>query len=259
MLAEIKEAATRSLRFARWCPLLFALPVVVELIQHVIEVNNGFYDSLADMKAMQGAPARMAMGHVKVLMLMLAGFWVARFLAFDDDVRAARSINAKAAWLFVPVLAWGILNLVLVQDGPAIAVALGMEAEAASMLLLVFMVAGLIFSPCLSAWKVAAATGNDRIGFIRSIRLVRGSYLWALGFSLVVTLPLIAVHEGVALVVLGRGPIPTWLLLIADSLFVGFMAVIMVTTEYIIARRVTLRRDVPLLPEQVSGYGALPV
>ena len=52
----LKATYRNSLAFLIACPLLALVPVVVELIQHWVEVHIGMYDSLTAAKAMDGHP-----------------------------------------------------------------------------------------------------------------------------------------------------------------------------------------------------------
>ena len=95
-LASIYGAHRDSLLFLLACPLLAAVPVVVEMIQHVAEVKLGMYDSLAAAKAADAHPLRMAFGFAKTLALALAGYWVVRWMAWRDPALAGRCVEAKA-------------------------------------------------------------------------------------------------------------------------------------------------------------------
>ena len=71
----------------------------VELLQHWAEVHIGMYDSLASAKLVEQHPLRMAIGHAKILSLILIGYWAMRFFAFDDPTEATR-LDPRAVWLF---------------------------------------------------------------------------------------------------------------------------------------------------------------
>ena len=254
------EIYRRAWVFAWACPLLFLLPAVVEMVQHAVELHAGFYDSIAAMKAAEGSPGRMIAGHFKILALFLTGYWAVRFHAFGGDPRAARAIDSRAVRLFVPVMTWGLLWLVLLQDGPLLAAAWGVPARAVGIALLLLFVGGMAFEVCLTSWKTAAAVGNDRIGFVRSIALTRGRYWWALGVTLATILPAMIVHYALAVAAIGRSPALTWAILFADSLLVAALGALMATATYVIARRIAERHGLPLLPAepQVPAHAAIP-
>ena len=254
MWSDFKEVFVRSGRFALACPVLFAIPILIELVQHHFEIAAGFYASIDGMKAAEHDTLRMVFGHAKVLVLFAAAFWTARFLVFGDDSRAARHASARALVCFAPVLAWGVMWLVVGQDGPTIARWIGASPQTFVMTATVIaFAAGILLEPALSAWKTAAAAGNGAIGFLTSIRLTRGSYFWAVAFSLLVTLPLMIVHYALALASIGHGAVTTWLILGVDAALVGWMAVAMPAASYVIARRCTSRHDVDLAPAEARS------
>lgn len=66
--------------------------------------------------------------------------------------------------------------MVLVQDGPLLAEAIGLPNRPVAFALLGLMIAAFAFEVCLAGWKAAAVIGDPAIGFARSVRLTRGSY-----------------------------------------------------------------------------------
>ena len=234
--------------YVRACTGLFLLVVAAELAQHLIEYRAGFYDSLAAMKAAEGDVARMAMGHVKVLLLFATNFFALRFYAFGRDPAAPLRRDPRAWALFVPVMLWGLFWLVLLQDGAWAARAMGWSGRPFALALVVVMLLSTGFEIALSAWKTAAASGNGAIGFVRSIRLTRGHVWWSLTVSAAAILPAMVLHYGFAFLSLGRGPLGTAAVLVADSLLVGIMGPLMAAATYAIARRVTQGAEVPLVP-----------
>ncbi len=253
MIDAIKAVYGRAGRYALLCPLLFLVPVAFEIAQHVIELQLGLYRSREAMIAAEAAPARMVMGHFKVIALFLTGYWAMRFVAFGNDPVAARTVDGKAVRLFLPVMAWGLLWLVLLQDGPLLAAELDWPKRAVSIGLLATFFVTFLFEPCLAAWKTAAPVGNGRIGFVRSIRLMRGNYLWALGLSLLIVMPLMVIHYGLAFAALGRSPLMSWSIMAVDSALAGFMGAAMTITNYVIARRVTDAHSIELMPESLPA------
>lgn len=246
MWNDLKEIFDRSARYALLCPLLFLIPVALEMVQHAVEIGGGMYVDADGMRAAGNDPLRLAMGHLKVVALFLVGYWAARFLVFGDDPAAARRIDPRAVRLFLPVMAWGLFWLLAIQDGPLIAGALGISSATSSIVLLSVMVASLFFEPLLSAWKTSAAAANPAIGFIGSIRLTRPLYFRALGLSLIAMLPLMVAHYALAYFAVSQSSALVWALMAVDSLLVGYMGVTMIATSYVIARRVAERAGIDL-------------
>lgn len=251
------EIYRRAWRYALMCPLLFLLPALVEMVQHIVEYRGGFYDSIAAMKAAEGSPARMIAGHFKVFALFLTGYWVVRFHAFGEDPRAARGLEPRAVGLFVPVMLWGLMWLVLLQDGPLLAAAWGLPHRSVAIALVLLLVGSMAFEVCLNSWKAAAAVGNGAIGFGRSIALTRGRCWWALGITLATVLPPMVVHYALAFAALGRSPAWTVAVLAADSLLVAGMGALMATSTFVIARRIGERHGLALLPDEPGPQPSL--
>jgi hypothetical protein len=62
------------------CPILFAVPVAAEGIQHGIEYMLGMYEGMDAAQAVEAHPARMMWGYLKASVLALAAYWVIRYL-----------------------------------------------------------------------------------------------------------------------------------------------------------------------------------
>jgi hypothetical protein len=224
--------------YVRHCTGLFLLVVAVELVQHLVEYRAGFYDSLVAMKAAEGDALRMVMGHAKVVLMFATTYWSLRFFAFGNDPDAPLRRDPLAVRLYVPVMAWGLMWLLLVQDGPLLARAMGMPAKPMALVLLGTILVSTVLEIALSAWKTAAATGDPSVGFVRSIRMTRGHWGFGLAVSAAAILPAMALHYGIAILSLGRPAAVQAALLTADSLLVGYMGPLMAASVFAIARRV---------------------
>lgn len=244
MIAAIKEVFVRSARFAWMCPLLFAVPLVAEFAQHVAEVRIGLYADIVSAQAMEGAPLRMGFGYVKVLALFLTGYWVMRFLGFDDDAQAPRRLDPAAlrlfAWVLLYGLAWAILQFSLPH--------LGLSKAALMPLTIAIMLVSLTLELCLSGWKAAAALGNPRIGFLRSLAMIRVSFWWAVGLFVLTVMPLMVAHYAAFALALGAGAARLWTVMVLDSLLTAYLGVVLAANCYVVARRMAARHGEPLLP-----------
>jgi hypothetical protein len=235
-------------RYALACPLLFAVPVVAEFVQHVIEMRIGMYDSLAAAQAVEANGARMAWGVVKTLALALAGYWVARFLVLPGGGAAAARRDPVAVRLYAWVVLFGLAITVLTLWGGEALSALGLGAQALAAgiaLTLLSLVLGVLLAP----WKVGAATGNERLGFVRSIRLVGWGAWWGLIFVLLAVLPPMIVHYAAAFLAIGAPPSLAWLALAVDAVLVGFLGAIIAATDVAIARRAVEGAGATLAPQ----------
>lgn len=95
-------------------PLIAAIVVVPEALQHVVELALGMFDSPESARALQNSPLRMAFGIPKIVGLVLAILAFARFHALGS-VRAA----------LLP--GWRTIASVLVVIGPWLALGFGLE------------------------------------------------------------------------------------------------------------------------------------
>lgn len=238
----LKQTYRGSIAFMIACPLLTMVPVVVEMIQHGIEVHIGMYDSIAAAKAVENHPLRMGFGLVKVLALIVPGYWVARFLAWRDPARAGRW-DGSAVRLFAGVVAFHAMSaalqlFVLPRTGAVLAAGFVIGAVAVAL---------------LAAWGAAAPLGNRAIGPLGSMRMMAPRLVWTVAFMLVAMLPLMIPHYALAAAaILGAKPL-LWPLLIADSLLVGWLAVVMAASGWFAALRATGLAGVNLIPPAPVG------
>ena len=157
-LSDIYRGSARTMRAL---PLLALVPVVFELLQHVVEVRIGMYASIDAAKALEHDPARMALGMAKIIGITLPVYWTARYLATADPRFAAR-FEPRAAGLF---------GLVLLFQAAIAAIGLFVLPQTGTVTLISFA-AGLVLGALLAAWYASAPLGNARLGPIASARLM---------------------------------------------------------------------------------------
>ncbi|WP_375383205.1 hypothetical protein [uncultured Sphingomonas sp.] len=233
----LKATYTGSVAFLVAHPLLALVPVVFEIAQHVVEVRIGLYASIAAAKALEHDPWRMGFGFLKLVALMVPGYWIARFLAWHD-AELTRRADSCSMMLFGGYLAFGIVTaavqlFVLPQTGSA---------------LLASLLAGQVIGCLLAGWGAAAALGNPMIGPFESIRIMARQLPWTFGFLLAAMLPLMIPHYVLgALALIGPRPL-LWPALIVDALLVGWLTAVLVASAFVAAIRAAARADVPLVP-----------
>lgn len=238
---NLRAIYSGSSRTMRALPLLALVPVVFELIQHVVEVQIGMYLSLDAAKAVEHHPARMAMGLVKVIAITLPVYWTARYLATSDR-RFASQFEPRAMSLF---------GLVLLFQTAMAALQLFVLPQTATVALTSFAV-GFVIAALVAAWYAAAPLGNARIGPIGSARLMAPVMISTIILSFAAMLPLMIVHYGFAALAL-LGPKATlWPSMVIDSLLVGWLASILAATVYVVAARAADRSGTELMPEDGS-------
>ena len=245
MWSEIKEGYRASGRFSVAFPLLFAIPVGIEFIQHVIEVSAGMYVNIEGAKAAESDPLRLGWGMVKTLAIAITLYWMARFMAGFERSRVA-SFEPVAVRLFLVVLAFNAALTALFFWGGGLLRALGAGEAATMQIGIGFFIANLLLGILLDGWKVGAALGNPALGPLRSVRMIAPHIAWSLAFTLVMMLPLMVVHYGIAGIAIGASPALVWLLMAVDSLLVGYLAAVLAATSFLVARRAAERRGVSL-------------
>ena len=242
MWKEMKEAYGSSGRFALALPLIFAAPVVVEAIQHLIEWRIGMFTSFAAAKAVGSDPARLNFGYVKIATLFLVAYWVWRFLGFNDRARTL-CFNPVALRLFALVMLYNVA-MVVVQD--LAGRGLGMAFEPGWALIvagLAAMLGAMAVELLLAGWKVASALGDREMGVLASARLMRGNLGWSFAFSLGIFFPTMILHYALNFLAIGRGAAIAVPMLALDSLLVGYLAVILPAAVFIVARRAASRAE----------------
>lgn len=238
----LKDSYRGSFAFLIACPLLALVPVAFELLQHVVEVHLGMYDSVEAAQALDGNSVRMAFGFVKTIALTLPYYWVTRWLATRDPAFAARldpgAIKPFSAFLVVTVGLTALQLFALPRTGTATAIA---------------FVIGVVISVLLAAWGIASALGNARIGPAKSAGIMGRQLPWAFALFVLGMLPLMVPHYAFAiLAILGPKPL-LWPVLIVDSLLVGWLAALLVGLAYFAVKRATDSAGVPLAATAPAG------
>jgi hypothetical protein len=216
-----------SLAFVVACPLLALVPVLFELIQHIVEVRIGMYDSPELAVATEDHPLRMTFGLLKIMALTVPFYWATRYFAGNRDVAAARSYDRTSLTLFAGVLAFMLavaaLSLfVLPREGAGVIASL---------------LGSLLVSVLAARWFAAAALGNAAIGPLRSAREMLRLLPWAVAFTIAAQLPLMIPHYGfAALAILGPKSL-LWPGLVIDSFLVGWLALVIVAANWVVATR----------------------
>ncbi|MFA6123932.1 hypothetical protein [Sphingomonas sp.] len=249
-----KETYRGSIAFMIACPLLTMVPVVFEILQHIIEVKIGLYASVAAAKALEHDPWRMGFGMLKVAALTVPTYWIVRFLAWRDPMRAARlempAVRLFAVVLVVQLASAALQLFVLPRDG---------------WLLLVEFIVLQVLAVLLHPWFVAAALGNGAINPRRSVGIMARQTLWSFVFMLVAILPLMIPHYILgALAIIGPksllGPV-----LVVDSVLVGWLSAIIVASGFTVATRAAAKQGVdlgigdahPVVSAQAGTVGAV--
>lgn len=239
MLRSIIDLYRQSWRYALACPILFLVPVAAEAAQHVAEVAQGFYDGIAGARAVEASPLRLGFGLIKLLGVLMAGYWMIRWLAWGDRTRTgARDPGAEQA--FAPLLAMEMLvqiaGLALIYGGAKPTLATALLAAIGPFLLAVLF----------ADWQRCAPLGADG-GPLSSIRLIAPVLPWALAFNLLAFLPSMIVHYGLGYWAIAGHGLLKWIVLGADTLVVGYLSAILSGVPWYISEYARARFERRLL------------
>lgn len=239
MFREIKENYALAGRFAVALPLVFALPVAVEAVQHVIEWRIGMFESAAMASAVENHPARSGWAYIKIGTLVLMGWWVWRFLGFEGDRdRTLRWDSFAAARYSLVLIFSAALTMLEMQVGGL----LGEAFESSRQMLLAgigLMLVGMALELYFAPWKVGAALGRPKTSLAASFKAMHGNVAWSFGLTLAIFFPIMILHYALGLLPIVLPPAAGMVLLVLDSLLVGYLAILFPTTVYIIAKRAT--------------------
>ncbi len=243
MFRAVKENYALAWRFAVALPLVFALPAAVEAIQHIIEWRIGMFESAAMASAVENHPARSGWAYIKIGTLVLMGWWVWRFLGFAGDRDRAMRWDGFAAARYSLVLIFSAAITVLeMQVGGLLVGAFESSRHvllAGVGLMLAAMALELYFAP----WKVGAALGRPNASLAASFKAMYGNIAWSFGLTLAMVFPIMILHYALGLLPIILPPAAGAVLLVLDSLAVGYLAILFPTTVYIIAKRATARSE----------------
>lgn len=237
MLKAIFATYRTAGAFALACPLLFLVPVVPELVQHIVEYKIGMFASIAAARAVEHDHLRMLFGSIKVLALLLPGYWIARF-AWWGDGRRAGTWDETGVRGYLPVLIYGIIVNMAGLWGPQL-----IGGRTGNLLALSTFPLLLILNTLLAQWVARAPLGDGTASAAHSVRLVGRDFLWAFIFGIVAMLPPMIGHYALNFLGLGK-PLPVLaMVLVLDSLFVGYLVAILCCIPVTITRHAEARAE----------------
>lgn len=247
MITDIKTLYRSAWAFALACPLLFLVPVIMEMAQHVVELWAGMYVGEAGAKAAESDPLRLQFGFIKTLALLLPGYWFTRWIMFDGDARRAARVECPAVGLWSVVFAFGAGQMWWALYGPSLAGLVGLHGEAERYAGYGLTVAQQLLAFYLAAWGVAWALGNADVGPLKSVRIMRGAIFHAFVLWVAGMVPLMVLHYALAVVAVVWTPTAMdWALMIFDSIVVGYLALTLTGAGVLAARRAAAKRGFDL-------------
>lgn len=213
-LALVVETYRRGGRMIVIAPLIFAIAVLPEFAQHIVEMQLDMFESREAFAAMANDPLRWQFGYAKIAGLVIAILLTARYWRFGS-VRRALLVKPKALlWIVLAVAAMAGIDFGL---GWAANRTPGIGAG-------VIAVVSFLLQTLMQVVVVAALL-EDRSLTLR--RLL--TWGWVIAFTQLILLalaagPAMGLHMGVHSLAIRTPPAADWLLMVADSLIVGLLA-----------------------------------
>lgn len=208
---------TYRLGFRAWwlAPLIVAIVVLPELLQHVVEIRLGMFQSLERFQVLSQHPTRWAFGYVKLAGTVIGILAIARFWAVGSVRKTFLIAPLDLARLIAAVaLIWAAsrpFDWLATRHIPGLALAVVQVASA-------LVQAGL-------AVFVAAALFGDRAVTLRTVLSERWPTALVLALAVVVAfLPAQLLHMLTHKLAIGRSPAIVWALMVCDALVVGLIA-----------------------------------
>ena len=248
MWTDVKAIYRSAWAFMLACPLLFLVPVAVEMAQHLAEIHTGMYDSMASARAVANSPLRMGFAVAKIIGVLLPGYWFVRYLAHGNDPKAARTIQPRGLALWGLIFALNMAISLYSLFGPALGPTLGLSGKAGTYFGTALSAAWTVFGVYLVAWTVAWTLGNVAIGPLRSIRIMHGFFWRTVVYMLAGVMPLIVVHYALGYGAMGRPEWLMWPMMIVDAWVVGLLALTMTAPAWYGASRAAEAKGVALMP-----------
>src|SRR5690606_37262807 len=248
MKSDIATIYRSAWAFAFACPLLFLIPVAVELAQHVVEWQAGMYDGITGAKVAESDPLRLQFGFAKTLALLLPGYWFARYILFDFDARRAVRIEWPAVGLWLVLFALNGVQQWWALFAPSLTGLIGLSGTAAQWTGYALLLLGSVVGIYFTAWIVAWPLGNAAIGPVRSIRIMAGSFWRTVLLLLAGVLPLMIAHYALSFGAIFAPAILDWPLLLLDALVVGLLALTMAGSNAVAARHAASVKGCDLRP-----------
>lgn len=224
LLRSIVELYPRGIAMFWVAPLVLALVVVPEFLQHVAEIQLGMFDDRESARTVAGDPLRWAFGYAKIAGLVLTFLAAARFWWVRDH---------KQRWWDLRTIAWGrfLLGLLLFGGLPLLGELLEPLAGATAKDVASWVIT---FASLPFVLLMLAGLFGDRRPTLRQM----GTRGWPALLILCVLLPLAfapaqILHGYNHRWAFGADPILVWALMIFDSLVVGLLAGLTGTALYL--------------------------
>ncbi len=244
MWKDVKETHRAAGMLVRALPIVVGAAVAIEGAQHLVEWQLGMYSGLEAAAAVEAHPLRMGFGYAKTGILFLVCYFAWRHLAWGDEARTLR-VDPRAMALFAPVLMFNLL-MVLAQNAGGDLLSGVLEGRALFLAGFAAMLGAMAFELLFAPWKVASAVGNARVDLGASLRIMSGQVGRSFLFNLAVLVPAMVLHYALGIGAMFAPAAVSAALLALDTLFVGYMAMLLPAIDFAVAKRATDEAQVSL-------------
>lgn len=194
-------------------PLIPAIVIVPEFVQHVVEIRLGMFESVDAFNALANDPTRWAFGYVKIAGVLLCTLAAARFIG-----------GAGERWWDLRTIAWKQFLIALALNVGVFAIDYairqGMSGAAPAWLEVAFQIATLP----LMIYLVGPLWGDRSMTLRHAYTVGWIAALFAAALSLIAFVPLQWLHGYNHRLAMGQSEAIVWALMVWDSLLVGLMA-----------------------------------
>jgi hypothetical protein len=216
-------------------PLIVALIVVPEALQHVVEILIGLFRSHADAVRLSGDPRRMAFGYVKIAGLVVAMLATARFWHVGSVRRTLlippRDVLRLLLWIAGTMLMIeGLMRAGAAVGSAPLALAIDVVSTVLQLIATVMIVAALLGDRAMTVHRAVAISW--RVVPVLLVLLVA-----AFG-------PSFLLHGLTHKIAIGAAAALVWVVMAIDALIVGLLAALTGSALYVSYAWATgLRRD----------------
>jgi hypothetical protein len=208
-------------------PVVAAIVVVPEFIQHIAEIALGMFESRDAFVALAHDPTRMAFGAVKVAGLVLCMLAAARYWACEGSLKRTFAMPLRDVGRTLFAIALNALVSLPAPFSSALPAPLHYAVTAIAWIL----------SLLLLAYAVGAVIGDREMGIARSLRRGWRFVPWIALLGAAAYLPAFALHMGAHWLAIGSPAALVWAVMALDALVVGLLATLVGSALYVAYRR----------------------
>lgn len=208
-------------------PVVAAIAVVPEFVQHIAEIALGMFESRDAFVALAHDPTRMAFGAVKVAGLILCMLAATRYWACEGSLKRTFVMPLRDVGRTLFAITLNVLVSLPASYSGALPAALHYAVVATSWIL----------SLLLLAYAVGAVIGDREMNIGRSLRRGWRFVPWIALLGAAAYLPASALHIGAHWLAIGSPAALVWAVMALDALVVGLLATLVGSALYVAYRR----------------------